>query len=225
VKELASIKCPFAYVVDSTRSRLTTGTEYFICPPTEELFRIGGQAIFNEVFVRGRGFSNLPLGFFEDSFPDLAELARLYQDLPFSTVNDILKGEAERNDERFVLFGTTIPASELSRWGTLAVLALQVYFLLHLAEFNRRLGTVEGRLNYPWIGCYDSIWARVTTIATGIAFPLVVVCLLVIAAPVDDAHRAWLMPLCIALSLILATLSLIKYVRPAMKGGRAKLSI
>lgn len=117
-------------------------------------------------------------GSFEESFPALATVTKHYCDLPLVKIEQIVQDELSRSGESVEAFGLKVPADALRQWGTLIVLAIQVYFSRHL-RFMRRIhmdGVKEAKS--AWIGLYDDKVSQYGTLVTAVVLPFVACVLL-----------------------------------------------
>jgi hypothetical protein len=74
---------------------------------------------------------------FSDSFYELDQATAGFQDLDFYHLKKILRVQQTNSKEVFTAFGVTFPSETTTRWGMLIILAIQLYFWLHLAEYRR----------------------------------------------------------------------------------------
>jgi hypothetical protein len=79
--------------------------------------------------------------------------------------------------------GLRVPASEVTRWGVILLLAAQFYFWLHLHEFNRKIAQSSPGLDVAWIGVYRTRVAAMTAFVSS--------CILPVAAVATLLWRAW----------------------------------
>jgi hypothetical protein len=150
-------------------------------------------------------------GSFDISFPSLAAVTEQYRGLTIDQVRKVIDSEIPRSGETVEAFGLKIPASALRQWGTLVILALQLYFSRHL-RFMRQAHLPDLKASKSaWIGLYDDGISRFSTFVTTVILPLVACMMLAWSAGVRDfktdhfGWQAWgIGTLSVALSLFLA---------------------
>jgi hypothetical protein len=114
-------------------------------------------------------------GSYGNVFKELDDVAGGYSDIDLDVVRRVLDGEKERSADSYELLGARIPVEGIARWGMLVVIAVQVYFLVHLGEFQRRIDPTDEAWNVAWIGLYQGIAAKVVFGLTTFVLPVVVV--------------------------------------------------
>ncbi len=80
--------------------------------------------------------------------------------------------KSERNSSVQV-FGVFVPTSSLKVWGSLILLVVQLYFLVHLTGYNNRYSKLEIENHFPWIGVYNSITPRSIFCVSVLVLPLI----------------------------------------------------
>jgi hypothetical protein len=131
-------------------------------------------------------------GSFKTSFPSLAKVTEQYRDLPFQKIRDIIDGEISRSGENVEAFGLKIPAGALRQWGTLLILALQLYFSRHLRFMRRAHVPAIKESKSAWIGLYDDRLSRYGTILSTVALPSTACMILVGLSGVRDFETSQL---------------------------------
>jgi hypothetical protein len=100
-------------------------------------------------------FPDLPQGMFSEAFADLNELTNGLQRDDIDELQAWLSNQqSQHSSESFEAFGVRFPASATVAWGTVIVLAVQIYLLLHLRELAPRLTSDDPGLDVPWVGLY-----------------------------------------------------------------------
>ena len=105
---------------------------------------------------------------FEKDFAALNKVTAHYASLPFNNAQLILEGELQRSGERVQLVGLNLPLKMLSITTVFIILTIQIYFWLHLRQFQPSDKDAE----IAWIGLYDNSVARWGTIVTGVVLPV-----------------------------------------------------
>lgn len=131
------------------------------------------QAIIGEKFDR-----YWRKGTFQDSFSDLQQFTRNYQDLPFEKIEAIIEGEAKRAVEKLDVGGVKIPLTSLKDWGGWILLALCGWLLIHIAALGDELRSGKTAKMGSWIGLYSSGPSRAAVLASMTILPLVTAALL-----------------------------------------------
>lgn len=111
-------------------------------------------SFFPEDLLRAK-FPDLPQGQFSEAFADLNELTNGLQSDKIDELQAWLSSQqSQHSSESFEAFGVRFPASATVSWGTVVVLAVQIYLLLHLRELAPRLTSDDPGLDVPWVGLY-----------------------------------------------------------------------
>lgn len=134
--------------------------------------RFHAQKAFNETFK-----TSFEFGKPAETFAELDELTKHYQNLPFDKALAILRAEKSRTSDNFELMGAKIPVNELAKWGIPVLLLVQLYLALSLSEFSQRVLNKDIVPDVPWIALYVQKGSDLVTWLT-ILLPVVTVCLL-----------------------------------------------
>jgi len=126
-----------------------------------------------QLLAQSAGWPSWRHGNFQESFPELAAITNVYANVDLETAEKILAGEVERRKERLEVWGVRVPSEDATRWGSVIVVAIQLYFWLHLMAFVKRLGNTQ--TGVAWIGLYDGWWAGLVFLASAYALPVFVV--------------------------------------------------
>ena len=111
-------------------------------------------------------------GLFEHSFPELNKITKNYQGLQIDKFDPILEAEQNRTGESFEAFGVKFPADATTRWGVLVILAVQIYFWIHLQELARKLQPSDPGWEVAFIGMYPSLPSRIVYSISALALPV-----------------------------------------------------
>lgn len=123
-------------------------------------------------------FTNVQPGTFERSFSDLLKAARNEMNLPLQDIKDLVHEEAAKSADMFEVFGMKFPANQITTWGTVLVLAVQLYFLIYLRQLRGKLRADDLGWDVPWIGMDESAIGRVALFCTVVLLPCLAVGLL-----------------------------------------------
>lgn len=99
---------------------------------------------------------------FAEMFPALATAEPRLKMIPLSSAKGVLEAIGEQyNDRELSIFGMELRVRNVSLVGILVLLAILTYFLLHLEELGKRIGS---EVAVAWIAVYDSKLAKLVTI-------------------------------------------------------------
>jgi len=135
---------------------------------------------------------------FEKDFAALSKVTTHYGSLPLNQAMLILEAELQRSGERVQLIGLNLPLKMLSLTAVFIIVAIQLYLLLHLRQFQ--LSNKEAEI--AWVGLYDNIIARLITLATAVVLPVCTVIYVVMLA-----RFSWLNLVAVIGSALVAALS------------------
>lgn len=160
----------------------------------------------------GSYFKNWNPGSFDTSFSDLAHAAQGMESLRFDDIRQMLAEEATKGPEIFEVFGMKLPAGQITLWGIIVLLCVQLYLLTYLRLLAGRLRPTDDGWDVPWIGMDSSRLARCILFVTLVLLPLIAVMLLAERAVSQGAHRRLLLEVLMligaqALACVLAVLS------------------
>lgn len=110
---------------------------------------------------------------FKEAFYELDQATTGFQDLDFDHIKQILQQNEKNSKEAFQAFGVTFPIETTTRWGTLIIIVIQFYFLLHFMEYSKKRTLTKP--DVAWIGIYASPGARFLFCTTVLVFPLAVI--------------------------------------------------
>jgi len=129
--------------------------------------------------------------FFAKCFPLLSENVDAHPTYDWNELSDLLKSQLEQDQGKVEIFGIKPPAAEESYWGICAILAVLIYFWLHLRQLSLQIRGDHTGLDVPWVGLYRSfpplcfVWCSVLLV------PLVAVVALGLRAIHWDPHTAF----------------------------------
>jgi hypothetical protein len=149
-------------------------------------------------------------GSFDHSFSELDKITKDYQSLEFDKFDVILEAEQNRTGDSFEAFGVKFPAEATTRWGVVVVLAVQLYFWIHLHELAQRLQPNAPGWEVAFIGMYSSHPSRVVySLSTHFLPVAAIIALGVKGLFIGDFQRMywWVLGISTALSIGLAILS------------------
>jgi hypothetical protein len=119
-----------------------------------------------------RHFRNWEVGRFDDSFADLNRAARGLGSLELEDIQNLVAADAAKGTDVFEILGMKFPAGQITGWGVLGVLAVQLYFLVYLRQLAKRVGSTDAAWDVPWIGVDTSITGSYIFAFTAIYLPV-----------------------------------------------------
>ena len=170
----------FDYTSHGPGSGLTT--EVMVPVASTADLEVDGRA----VLIRKTGKNQWHDAEFSRAFPELEEMTSGFQDLDFAHLEKILRLQEKNSKEGLEAFGIRFPVENTARWGILLIIAIQIYFWMHLREYRDRV------VNAPpvaWIGAYTQPSARIFFGLTAFLLPVVMVS--VAAITVSLAEWQW----------------------------------
>lgn len=111
-------------------------------------------------------------GDFKSTFTELAEFSEDLKSVGLATVERILRAQQSRASDAFEAFGIKMSAEIVTRFGILLVVAVQLYFAMHLSELSVRLKSSDPGWDVPWIGVYENGLARAVYFLTLFLLPV-----------------------------------------------------
>lgn len=148
------------------------------------------------------------------AFEELYAVTQNYETVNLETIERIVGSELERSKDVFQAFGISFPVETTAAWGVMMVVAVQFYFLFHLAEFRHRH---MQNVTVAWIGLYRGWGPRLLYVVSSCLVPVAVVAYV---APKSGVARSisWIPPwsipgLFIILSLAVSIMSAREYYR------------
>ncbi|MCG8359614.1 MAG: hypothetical protein MI920_28955, partial [Kiloniellales bacterium] len=140
---------------------------------------------------------------FAFNFPELSALTLDVADLGLEKVMAYLRNQAKQAQKDVTLFGLSVPAVVVAKWGGPILVIVQVYFLLHLRRLRDRLRGAGSAATAPWIGVYPDRLSKAATAVTAFVLPPVLLGLII----GRDLAAAPVLGLVVLLSLVIALLS------------------
>lgn len=118
-------------------------------------------------------FPSLRTGIFERSFPDLSVAALDKMDLRLEDARDFIHDEASKGSEVFEAFGMKFPAGQITLWGMILLLSVQLYFFVYLRQLSGKLKADDPGWDTPWIGMDSSHVSKAILYASFVLLPCV----------------------------------------------------
>jgi hypothetical protein len=117
-------------------------------------------------------FRSLQPGSFKQTFKDLSIAAHDESDLPLEDIKEFLHDEAAKGPEVFEAFGMKFPAGQITFWGVVLLLSIQLYFLVYLRQLFGRLRQDDAGWDVPWIGMDSSQLSKTILYTSLVILPL-----------------------------------------------------
>lgn len=118
---------------------------------------------------RGNIERSLCVGPFEQVFPNLYVTVKEYWNLPYQNIENILVRQQESLLINFDFLGMKIPTRMVSTIGSVILLTMQLYFLLHLHTLRK---ASNSDIIPAWIGTFPDWISRSLALLLGSFFPL-----------------------------------------------------
>jgi hypothetical protein len=123
---------------------------------------------------------------FVESFPDLsrATIGRSEEDI--DTLAHQIFAEASKSAEAFEALGIKFPAEQVTRWGMVILISVQLYLFMYLRRLSNKLRPDDAGWDAPWIAMDPSLMARLILFITIVLLPIGVAVLLAAQPFFDD---------------------------------------
>jgi hypothetical protein len=108
-------------------------------------------------------------GSFEKSFPDLNEITADYSDLTFDKLTSILASQRKHSVQTFEAFSVKFPSEAIARWGTVLLVGIQLYLLIHIASIQI---DEEEESQVAWIPLYRTVLPQMVFLMTVSLLPV-----------------------------------------------------
>jgi len=136
------------------------------------------SSIVNDINSRFVHPGQLKEGPFERSFSALAQETSGLEVENLEEIEKVLAERLAKRSEEFEAFGMKFPITQVTLWGTVILLAVQLYFFLYLKQLSGKLGPDDPGWDTPWICMDQSFLAQVIFFTTVIVLPVVAMLLL-----------------------------------------------
>lgn len=121
--------------------------------------------------VRSLGISWLP-GTFDESFAQLSQFAAGIESAELDVIEKHIGRLRAEQGASIELFGAAVPSDALRTWGLLILVGVQLYFALHLDRYCRAFAGGTRDDEFPWLGTYTSLPARIAFVGTVSVLPV-----------------------------------------------------
>ena len=130
------------------------------------------RATINEAYLTKLYFSDWRTGPFDKAFPELNSIMTGISTLPITDALHRVESQVASAQQNVSVLGFTIPLAQLSRWGALVLIGVQIYLWLHLYELTTRIANDSPGLEVAWIGIYRSLPSRLAMIVSCAILPV-----------------------------------------------------
>lgn len=137
-----------------------------------------------------RAYNNLHPGSFERSFADLSTATFDRADLSLEEIKTFAHEEAAKGTEVFEAFGMKFPAGQITFWGIVLLVSVQLYFFVYLRQLFGKLKPDATGWDVPWIGMDSSKLSKMIFFFTVVVLPCAASVLLIShsAARLSDGY-------------------------------------
>jgi hypothetical protein len=118
-------------------------------------------------------FGNWHPGPFGEIFADLAQASGQFGETTLEDFKKHLSDEASKGTEVFEAFGLKFPAGQVTLWGIILLLGIEIYFLAYLRQWAEKLGPDDSGWEVPWIGMDTSKLSQSIFFVTLVPLPVV----------------------------------------------------
>jgi hypothetical protein len=112
---------------------------------------------------------------YPDAFADLAQATAEIRTLELEDVEKLLSDEASKGNEIFEAFGMKFPAAQITTWGIVILLGVQLYLVVYLKQLSGKLRPSDPAWDVPWLGMDTSMLAQGIFGFSVVVLPLIAV--------------------------------------------------
>lgn len=161
----------------------------------------------NESDLKAVFYSDWSTGTFESAFPELESVSSGISALEIDDAIHRVEAEFAQSEKNVSVFGFAVPISQLSSWGVLVLISVQLYLWLHLHEFASRIEPEADGWSVAWVGFYNSSIAKIVVFVSCAILPTSASLILGyrIMLIANSMHRAAMM---ISFTIVATSLSL-----------------
>jgi len=134
----------------------------------------------NDQYLSKLFFSPERKGDFVTAFPELNDYSRDIRLLDIDQAVHDIESLPSSNEQNLSVLGFSIALSQVSTWGALVLLGVQVYFLIHLRELVARIELNAEGWNVAWIGIYENKLSATVAFMSACLLPVAAACVLAV---------------------------------------------
>jgi hypothetical protein len=161
----------FAFAAFDPKREVT----YYLVPFDMKLVKVDQDAIISGGRTLGWNWTKGP---FERSFAALAQETNGLEEEDLVEVEKVVTERLANRSEAFEAFGMKFPIAQVTLWGTVVLLGVQLYFFLYLKQLSGKLGPDDPGWDIPWISMDQSFLAQAIFFTTVIVLPVIAMLLL-----------------------------------------------
>src|SRR5208283_2437082 len=161
----------FAFAAFDPKREVT----YYLVPFEMKLVKVDQDAIISGGRTLGWNWTK---GSFDKSFAALAQETNGLEEEDLEEVEKVVAERLANRSEEFEAFGMKFPIAQVTLWGTVVLLGVQLYFFLYLKQLSGKLGPDDPGWDVPWISMDQSFLAQAIFFATVIVLPVIAMLLL-----------------------------------------------
>jgi hypothetical protein len=157
--------------------------EYMVSSPQLDVYSLPIEEVLkSEVnhYVLAQHFFGWRDSSFKMAFADLADAARGFESLDLERIRQIMADDAAKGNQVFEAFGIKFPAEQITTWGVVLVLSVQLYLLVYLRQLVGKLRIGDPGWDVPWLGMDESRLGKSLFFATLTILPLISTSLLAV---------------------------------------------
>jgi hypothetical protein len=128
---------------------------------------------------------------FDKAFPDLAREARGREKVDFSALAPQIYADAAKGDEAFDAFGIKIPSEQVTGWGIIVLIGIQLYLVMYLSRLSNKLKPDDPGWDAPWMAMDQSVLAKAMLFASLLILPVSAAFFVVIRAASGLFPKGW----------------------------------
>jgi hypothetical protein len=129
---------------------------------------------------------------FDNAFPDLAREARGREEVDFSALAPQIYAEAAKGDEVFEAFGIKFHGEQVTSWGIVILIGVQLYLVMYLRQLFNRLKPDDPGWDVPWMAMDQSLLARSMLFVSFCVLPFIAALFVLLRAESQASTKIWL---------------------------------
>jgi hypothetical protein len=133
---------------------------------------VPGEYVHLKESIFKKRYSDWGEGQFQTAFADLASVPEEFLAISLDSAKARIAEIQPKNEYIVEVLGLKIPAEELAKWGSWLLVAVQLYFWIHLHELNRKLDPSSPGFEVAWIGIYRSWIAAAAVLTSSCILPI-----------------------------------------------------
>ena len=127
-------------------------------------------------------FGNVTFGPFYKSFSALANATKGREGEQLGTIASQIYAEAAKGNEAFEAFGVKFPSEQVTGWGMIALIGVQVYMVMYLKLLSNKLRPDDPGWDVPWMAMDQSMIARIMLFVSLVFLPTCTALLVMVQA-------------------------------------------